>query len=347
MPSTDSFSQLLDYTLPPELIAQEPLAKRDESRLMVLDRQKKSIEHRHFYDLPELLQPEDLIVRNISKVLPARLVGTRATTGGRWEGLFLAEEKPNLWRMLTRTKGKPLPDETIMIVPQEFELVLREKGDGYWLVEPIPRGSPFVLLEKYGQIPLPPYIRKGQANEADRHRYQTVYAQTQGSVAAPTAGLHFTPELIQKLEQSRITFADVTLHVGQGTFESMRSADPHEHQMHSEFGQLPAETVQAILKTKAKAKRVVAVGTTSTRTLESAARIQPLQPWEGETDLFIYPPYSFQVVNALITNFHLPQTTLLLLVAAFADPQFIREAYQEAIRQRYRFFSYGDAMLIL
>ncbi len=347
MASTSSFSDLLDYTLPPELIAQEPLAKRDDSRLLVIRRDSRAFEHRHFYELPTLLNPGDLLVRNDSKVLPARLLGTRTQTGGRWEGLFLSQETPTLWRMLTKSKGKPQSGETITIVPNELELILREKREGYWLVEPSTGESAFTLLEKYGHMPLPPYIRKGQAREEDRERYQTVYAKNHGSVAAPTAGLHFTPQLLQELETGGISSANVTLHVGLGTFEPMRSSDPREHHMHAEFGQVPSETAHVINACKGRGNRVVAVGTTSTRTLESAGKVLPLQRWEGETNLFIYPPYEFQVIDALITNFHLPQTTLLLLVAAFTDAELIRDAYQEAIRERYRFFSYGDAMLIL
>jgi S-adenosylmethionine:tRNA ribosyltransferase-isomerase len=336
----------LDYELPPHLIAQEPAAVRDAARLLVVDRQAGQLSHRHFRDLPDLLSPRDLLVVNDTRVLPARLVGKREKTGGLWEGLFLRERPGGLWEILAQTRGQPEAGETIAIDPGPLRLILRNRIEGHWLVEPAPFASSAELLAVSGRVPLPPYIRNGQAGEADRDRYQTVFARADGSVAAPTAGLHFTPRLFAQLRERGISWTAVTLHVGLGTFEKIKSADPRLHRMHAEWGEVSRETVSAIEACKARGGRVIAVGTTATRALESAACNGALAMWSGETDIFIQPPHEFKVLDGLITNFHLPRTSLLLLIAAFAGSELIEQAYREAIRHEYRFYSYGDAMLI-
>ena len=337
-----------DYDLPPHLIAQEPLQRRDQSRLLCLGRLTGAVEHRHFHELPDLLRPGDLLVLNDTRVVPARLVGKRERTGGRWEGLFLRATPEGLWEMLARTRGYPREGEALAVGPGPLRLVLRGRtADRHWLVEPVPPGSFAELLARHGRMPLPPYIRKGQARDDDRERYQTVFAERPGAVAAPTAGLHFTPELFERLRERGVETARVTLHVGLGTFEPVRAADPAAHRMHAEWCEVPPATVAAVRACRDRGGRVLAVGTTVVRTLESAARGGELVPRAGETDLFIRPPYAFRTIDGLITNFHLPRTTLLLLVGAFAGVENLRRAYAEAIAREYRFYSYGDAMLIL
>ena len=341
-------AELFDYDLPPHLIAQEPLAERDRSRLLVVRRATGELAHHVFRDLPEPLRPGDLLVLNDTRVLHARLVGRRERTGGRWEGLFLRETPEGLWELLAQTRGYVTEGEAVAVEPGPLRLVLRGRTpDRHWLVEPQPGGPAAELLARHGNVPLPPYIRKGRAGDADRERYQTVYASAPGSVAAPTAGLHFTPALFERLRAAGVGEARVTLHVGLGTFEPIRTDDPAAHVMHREWCSVPAETVETIRACKDRGGRVVAVGTTACRSLESAARGGELVPWAGETDLFIYPPYRFRVVDALITNFHLPRTTLLLLVGAFAGMDLLKRAYETAVREGYRFYSYGDAMLVL
>jgi S-adenosylmethionine:tRNA ribosyltransferase-isomerase len=338
---------LFDYELPPHLIAQQPATPRDAARLMVLRRSTGEMRHRVFRDLPDLLEPGDLLVLNDTRVLPARLIGRREKTGGQWEGLFLRETETGLWEMLAQTKGKPIEGEAFLVEPGPLRLILRGKTEGHWLMEPAPSGPAADLLARHGQMPLPPYIRKGRAVETDRERYQTVYARADGSIAAPTAGLHFTPDLFDRLRERGISWTSVTLHVGLGTFEPIRCTDPARHVMHHEWAEVPAETVQAIQKCKARGGRIIGSGTTATRALESAAREGELRPWRGETNLFIHPPYTFKVVDGLVTNFHLPRTTLLLLVGALAGMEFLRCAYETAVAMEYRFYSYGDAMLII
>lgn len=334
-----------DYDLPDHLIAQVPTANRADSRLLIVNRQSGTLEHRHFRDLPNYVNPGDLLVRNNTKVLPARLVGTRENTGGRWEGLFLNERPNGVWELLAQTRGYPEVGEILTANSGRlrFELVGRTE-DRHWLIKPLAVGSAVELLAVHGVIPLPPYIRKGHADAADTERYQTVYATATGSVAAPTAGLHFTPELLRTLLLREVGIADVTLHVGLGTFASVKVDNPTQHAIHAEWCEVPSSTVEAIRICKG---RVIAVGTTTTRTVESAARIQPLAEYRGPTDLFIHPPYEFRVVGGLITNFHLPRTTLLLLVQAFCGSELLKAAYAEAVRREYRFFSYGDAMLVV
>src|SRR5262245_16552753 len=344
-----------DYTLPEHLIAQHPAAERDAARLLVVRRDTGSIEHRTFRALPDLLAPGDLVVLNDTRVLPARLVGHREHTGGKWEGLFLRQTESGLWEMLAQTRGYPEVG-TAFVTDTGLKLLLRGRTDDrHWLMEAEAEGTPPELLARYGHVPLPPYIRKGREEAADRERYQTVYANAAGSVAAPTAGLHFTPAVFERLRAKGIGTARVTLHVGLGTFASVKGEDPTKHVIHREWCEVTQEIADAIRATKATGGRVVAVGTTTTRTLESAARVLPSPRWGegeirsfcGETGLFIHAPFEFRVADALVTNFHLPRTTLLLLVGAFAGSELLQRTYAEAISHEYRFFSYGDAMLVL
>ena len=335
-----------DYHLPEHLIAQHPAARRDESRLLVVRRASGTLEHRTFRDLPELLSTGDLLVLNDTKVLPARVIGQRESTGGKWEGLFLGEVDA-LWEMLAQTRSYPEVGAAF-VTDTGLRLTLRGRTpERHWLMEPEPRGTPAELLARFGHIPLPPYIRKGLAVDADEERYQTVYAEKAGSVAAPTAGLHFTPELFGRLTARGIGTARVTLHVGLGTFAPVKADDPTKHSIHREWCEVAQPAVDTIRAAKARGGRVVAVGTTTTRTLESAARAGVLKPFSGETDLFILAPFEFRVIDGIVTNFHLPKTTLLLLVGAFAGSELLRAAYTEAIERSYRFYSYGDVMLVL
>ena len=333
-----------DYDLPEHLIAQTPAASRADSRLLVVHRQTGRLEHRHFRDLPEYCNPGDLLVRNNTKVLPARLIGTREKTGGRWEGLFLTE-RDGVWELLAQTRGFVGVGEILSSNDGRLRLELVGRTDDrHWLLRPLIPGTPGDLLAIHGIIPLPPYIRKGLAEDADRERYQTVYATVAGSVAAPTAGLHFTPELLQTLSRKEVGIADVTLHVGLGTFAPVKAADPTQHAIHAEWCEVPEKTAEVIRRCDG---RVIAIGTTTVRTLESAARNRPLAEFRGPTDLFIHPPFEFNVIGGLITNFHLPRTTLLLLVQAFSGVDLLKAVYAEAVRREYRFFSYGDAMLVV
>jgi S-adenosylmethionine:tRNA ribosyltransferase-isomerase len=340
-----------DYELPPERIAQRPVEPRDSSRLLVLKRSDRSIEHRTFRDLPEFLSPPDILVVNDTRVVPARLYGTRLQTGGRWEGLFLTET-PQGWELMTQTRGKPLPGEIIAVDGADWTLELvKRTTNNTWIARPSATGRAWSLLEAAGHIPLPPYIRKGQDEPADRERYQTIYADRPGAVAAPTAGLHFTKELLTTLRQKGIDQQRVTLHVGAGTFLPVTADETSQHVMHEEWCELSPDVARSLASARAQGGRVVAVGTTVVRTLESAAACSsedyPRDGFSGSTNLFIVPGYQYRAVDALITNFHLPKSTLLMLVAAFADTEFVLDAYREAVRQEYRFYSYGDAMLIL
>ena len=338
----------LDYILPPDLIAQEPCEPRDHARLLVAHRANGSLRHHRFDDLPDLLTPGDLLVLNDTRVVPARLLGKRARTSGKWEGLFLRQLADATWEMMCQTRGTLQAGETIEIEPGPLSLrLLRKLPDGRWQVEPRLPGSAVELLDRFGQIPLPPYIRKGTAREDDRERYQTIYARQAGAVAAPTAGLHFTARVFERLRERGILWTTVTLHVGLATFQPIQVDDFTKHPMHTEWGRLTDAAASAINDCKARGGRVIAVGTTSVRVLESVARRASMQAWSGETDLYIHAPYDFKVVDALVTNFHLPRTTLLLLVAAFAGNELLRRAYETAIAERYRFYSYGDAMLIV
>jgi S-adenosylmethionine:tRNA ribosyltransferase-isomerase len=345
------FAAEFDFELPDDLIAQHPIEPRDHARLMVIDRERRRWEHRIFAELPELLEPRDVLVRNDTKVVPARLAGRRATTGGRWEGLFLRERPDGAWEMLATTRGRPAPGEHV-IVGKGLHLVLEERGPGgSWLVRPERQAehdrSAWALLEQHGETPLPPYIRRGREATGDRIAYQTIYAERPGSVAAPTAGLHFTDEVFTRLAARGITWVNLTLHVGLGTFRPIERERLEDHVMHAERAELCAEAASALESRRRAGGRVVAVGTTSARTLEAAAAGESLQAFQGEIQLFIRPGHVFRGLDALITNFHLPRSTLIVLVSAFAGFDLTRAAYADAIRERYRFFSYGDAMLIL
>jgi S-adenosylmethionine:tRNA ribosyltransferase-isomerase len=341
---TDDF----DYDLPEHLIAQEPCPERDRSRLMVVRRAEGVIEHRAFADLPDLLAPGDLLILNDTRVIPARLIGRRARTGGKWEGLFLRETPDGLWELMCQTRGRLTEGESIIVEPGRLELTLvSQTPERRWLARPGEPGPAFDLLRRHGRVPLPPYVRKGRAAEADEERYQTVYARQPGAVAAPTAGLHFTPRVFERLDERGVGRAFVTLHVGEGTFAPIKTDDVTAHQMHREWGELPAATAEAVAACRARGCRVVAVGTTSVRVLETVAATGSVRPWCGETELFIYPPYQFRAVDALVTNYHLPRTSLLCLVSAFAGVELIRRAYSTAVAEGYRFYSYGDAMLIV
>ena len=343
-----------DYDLPRELIAQQPLRNRSDARLMVVHRSSGLIEHYHVRDLPDVLARGDVLVMNDSKVVPARLVGYRSNTLGKWQGLFLRED-PNsgCWEVLSKTRGRLHPGDWISITDRyardslRLEVVARTE-QGNLIIKPELEGSAETLLEKFGRIPIPPYIRDGQMTDADVKDYQTVYAKAPGSVAAPTAGLHFTKDLFTSLQQAGITGQAVTLHVGLGTFRPIASDSLDEHTMHAEWGQISAATAEVLNVAKNEGRRRIAVGTTSVRVLESAADPEGrLLAWTGMTDLFIKPGYQFRAVDALMTNFHLPKSTLLVLISTLANNELIRRAYAEAVQQRYRFYSYGDAMLIL
>lgn len=343
-----------DYKLPPDLIAQYPLRQRADARLMVVRRATQSWEHLHVRDLPSLLAAGDCLVVNRSRVIPARLVGVRADTGGRWEGLYLGSDQEGHWRVVFRTRGKLQPGHRIVLRDADGRdrlvlVMILPLGDGQWAARAeSDESDPLRILEQVGHVPLPHYIREGQMVDHDRDTYQTVYADQPGSVAAPTAGLHFTKNLLKECNSAGIELATVTLHVGIGTFRPVKTDTLEAHEMHAEWGEVGQRCVERVQATKSAGHRVVAVGTTTMRVLESASNGPAgLAPWTGETRLFIRPPYTFRGANAMLTNFHLPRSTLLVLVRTFGGDDLIRDAYQEAIRQKYRFYSYGDAMLIV
>ena len=342
-----------EYELPRDLVAQHPIAQRTDARLMVVDRQRNSIEHRHIRDLPELLPAGDSLVVNDTRVLAARLVGRREQTGGRWFGLFLEADEQGVWRLLCKTRGRLAPGETVMLQDPDGrdaeKLVLLAKfEDGVWAARPESSDPALSVLAQVGRVPLPHYIRGGAMVDADREDYQTVFAEKPGAVAAPTAGLHFTSELLAALQKKGIGVEHLTLHVGTGTFRPITADTIEQHQMHREWGSLSGESAGRLNACRNAGGRIVAVGTTSVRVLETAATDDgQLAGWQGETELFIRPPYSFRAVDALLTNFHLPRTSLLVLVQTFGGDELIRRAYNEAVSEQYRFFSYGDAMLIV
>jgi len=335
-----------DFVLPPELIATEPLADRDASRLMTLDRLSGAVGEAVISDLPQLLQAGDLLVLNDTRVLPARLFGKKESGGG--VELFLVRRvagDDEQWDALIRA-SKPCRSGTRILLSEGVVATVVVAGEGETRLVSFSGYTDFnSWLERTGQVPLPPYIRRAPL-ESDRERYQTVFASERGAVAAPTAGLHFTTGLLDKIRGHGVRTATVTLHVGLGTFMPMRVEDPRQHRMHSEWYRVPEETVAAIADCRGRGGRVVAVGTTVTRALEHAAAGERLQPGSGETDIFIFPGYTFRVVDALITNFHLPKSTLLMLVSAFAGRENVLHAYEEAVARRFRFYSYGDAMFI-
>lgn len=330
-----------DYELPKELIAKYPVEPRDSCRLMVLNRKTKTIEHRIFRDLGDYLEEGDMLVLNDTKVIPARLKGKKET-GANIEIFLLRPFSENEWEVLVKNI-KRLKEGQEVIIAQDFRVRLLEKYEEGKAKVKLVGENIKQLIEKYGHVPLPPYIER-EDEEKDKDYYQAVFAKKEGAVASPTAGLHFTEELLEKLEKKGVKKAFCTLHVGLGTFRPIQTEDITKHKMHEEFYQIPDETLKLIEETKQKGKKVVAVGTTVVRTLETYARTGKK---EGFSDIFIYPPYEFKIIDTLITNFHLPKSTLILLVSAFADRDFILKAYKIAVEKKYRFFSYGDAMLIL
>ena len=333
-----------DFYLPEELIAQTPLERRDASRLLTLDRDTGAVGHHHFYDLPRYLRPGDCLVLNDSRVLPARLIGHRPT-GGACEVLLLVDRGENLWECLVRpgrklkTGAQVIFGDGILTATVEGEI-----EDGKRLVRFHYRGIFLEILEQLGKMPLPPYIKE---ELQDNERYQTVYSKVVGSAAAPTAGLHFTPRLLERIREMGVKVCYVTLHVGLGTFRPVKAEDILDHEMHSEFCMISADTAETINETKRNGGRVICVGTTSCRTVESfAAEDGTMTERSGWTNIFIYPGYRFKVLDGLVTNFHLPQSTLIMLVSALAGREHVLAAYEEAVKEKYRFFSFGDAMFI-
>lgn len=330
------------YELPPELIAQRPLEQRSASRLLCFDRDSGHLSDRKFNDLPALLNPGDLLVFNNTEVIPARLHGFKSS-GGRIE--ILIERLLSQHECLAQVRASKSPKPGGKLVLEDgSELLVIGRQDGFFHLKSV-NANLMSLLQGLGHMPLPPYITR-EDNEADRQRYQTVFAETPGAVAAPTAGLHFDQGLLDQLREAGIHSTTVTLHVGAGTFQPVRVDDIEEHLMHAEWLEVSQETCDAIAATKARGGRVIAVGTTAVRSLETAAQGGSLQPFSGDSRIFIYPPYEFRVVDAMITNFHLPESTLLMLVSAFTGHEQALATYRHAVEQRYRFFSYGDAMLL-
>lgn len=345
-----------DYDLPEELIAQMPADKRENSKMMVLNRKDRTISHKHFYDIVDLIEPNTLLVMNNTKVLPARLIGHK-DTGAKIE-VFLLKSVENskngcLWDVLIKPSKRVKPDTVIKISDElSVKALKRLEENGEWLVELIYEGENVLdVLHRNGQIPLPPYIERKIPNEdlkkLDFERYQTVYAKDEGSVAAPTAGLHFTKEILEKLQDKGVELAYVTLNVGLGTFRPVQCENVLEHKMHSETFEISEKASEQINRAKREGRKIVAVGTTTVRTLETAyQKFGCIKSCHDHSELFIYPPFEFKVIDNLITNFHLPKSTLLMLVSALAGKDFIFEAYKEAIENNYRFFSYGDCMYI-
>jgi S-adenosylmethionine:tRNA ribosyltransferase-isomerase len=342
-----------DYSLPPQLIAQTPIERRDQARLMVLNRGDNSLSHRRFFEIVDYLRAGDVLVFNDSRVIPARLSGRKADTGGRLEILLLRRLKPKVWETLVRPVKRvkvgsrlELTGDSVTADRQELKVlaeVVELRGEGIGVIS----FSDETLLPKLGRLALPPYIRVPLKTP---ERYQTVYASVAGSIAAPTAGLHFTPELIDNIRSRGIHCLFVTLHVGLDTFRPVREDDPRQHPIHKEYGVVSQEVASQLSQARGEGRRVISVGTTTLRLVEAAAQAgSPTQvlPFEGWVSLFILPGYQFQIVDALITNFHLPKSTLLMLVSAFASRDFVMQAYRQAVAQKYRFYSFGDAMLIL
>lgn len=360
---THSEAWFVDYDLPPNLIAQHAVEPRDSARLMILGPGQGELHHRVVSDLPDWLQPGDLLVFNDTRVIPARLLGQREGTGGAFEMLFVRAVEGGLWEVMAKTGGRPGPGTRFLakapLLTQGsssdtdiLSLILEGRTERRrWLVRPEASGDFATLLNRFGHLPLPPYIRDGREEPGDRDRYQTIWAAAPGSVAAPTAGLHFTTDLLARLADKGLESARVTLHVGPGTFQTIQG-DPAMHQVESEWGEVSADAAEKIAACKARKGRVVAIGTTTTRVLESAAQSWAKSPtllptpWKGEADLTIRPGHTFRAVDLLFTNFHLPRSGLLLLAGAKAGCDRLKNAYNEAISQGYRFYSYGDAMLI-
>jgi S-adenosylmethionine:tRNA ribosyltransferase-isomerase len=346
-------TELFDYHLPPELIAQTPPKTRAESRLLVFDRASGRLEDKNFTDIISYITSGDCLVLNNTKVLPARFFAIRKT-GANIEGLFLSEPAPNTWLVMLKNAQKVKPGETISLFSKDGGAFLEAKAiertePGHWLLKIISGNKTVNILDRIGFAPLPPYIKRTrdtQLDEIDIDRYQTVFAKETGAVAAPTAGLHFTEKLLAQIKAAGTDIAYITLHVGEGTFKPVTADNLDDHKMHTERFTISAEAAETINNTARNGGRVIAVGTTSVRTLEAVAQNRTVAPTEGSTELFIRPGYQFKIVDAMITNFHLPKSTLLALVAAFAGLDNILTAYKHAIENNYRFYSYGDAMLI-
>lgn len=338
---TDDF----DFELPEELIAQTPIEHRDESRMLVLDKKTGNIEHKHFSDIIDYLEKGDTLVLNDTKVMPARLYGVKEDTDAHVEVLMLKDLGDNNWECLTKP-AKRIKEGTVISFGEGLlkAKCTEIKEEGIRVFKLIYNGILYEILDKLGEMPLPPYIHE---KLEDKDRYQTVYAKVVGSAAAPTAGLHFTKELLKKIEEKGINIEYITLHVGLGTFRPVNVEDVTKHKMHSEFYQMSKETAEVLNKAKQEGRRIISVGTTSTRTLETIMNLYgEFRECSGWTDIFIYPGYEFKAINALITNFHLPKSTLVMLVSALASKEYIMKAYNEAIKERYRFFSFGDSMFI-
>ena len=333
------------YDLPQELIAQDPLSDRQSSRLMCLDKKTGKTEHKHFYDILDMLNPGDCLILNDTRVIPARLYGVKEGTGANIEILLLNRQENDIWEVILKPGRRAKKGTRVIFGDGELTMeILDVVNDGNRLVKFYYEGIFEEVLDRLGEMPLPHYITK---KLEDKERYQTVYAKNSGSAAAPTAGLHFTRELMEKIEKKGIKIGYVTLHVGLGTFRPVKADDILDHKMHSEFYILPEETAQLVNETKKNGGRVISVGTTATRTLETAGLSGlPLSAKTGWTDIFIYPGKNFNVIDALITNFHLPESTLIMLVSALAGRENVLNAYNEAVREKYRFFSFGDAMFI-
>jgi S-adenosylmethionine:tRNA ribosyltransferase-isomerase len=336
-----------DYDLPEALIAQQPCPQRDASRLMVVDRRTRKIHHTQFSQIGGFLPARSLLVINDTKVIPARLIGRKLPTGGKIELLLTRQKGANTWEALVKP-GRRVKFGTRLVFEEGLLTgkILAKSSLGLYTVQLKYDGNFEEILAQVGRVPLPPYIKR-EPNRTDREEYQCVYAKEAGAIAAPTAGLHFTLELMDKLKHGGIHYVPLTLHVGLGTFQPVKVEDVETHKMHAEYFELARTSVNRINGAKKEGRKIVAVGTTSVRALETVASEGSAEPYQGYTDIFIYPGYQFKIVDALVTNFHLPKSTLLMLVSAFAGHEFILEAYQEAIAQKYRFYSYGDAMLIL
>ena len=333
-----------DYELPEERIAQTPVEPRNHSRFMVLDPLEKTISHRHFYDLKEYVEPGDTLIFNDTRVMPARLLGWREGSGGKIEVFLLRRIEKDLWETLVKPGKKARKGQVVRFSDELTCTVMDSTDFGGRIVQFHYEGIFEEILDRLGETPLPPYIHE---KLEDKERYQTVYSREQGSAAAPTAGLHFTIEQMQELKDMGVNLGFVTLHVGLGTFRPVNVDVIEEHVMHKEYYSIPQETADLIMATKKAGKRVIAVGTTSIRTLESAADgVGEISGKSGWTDIFIYPGYEFKIVDAIITNFHLPKSTLIMLVSAFAGREFVLEAYKTAVAEKYRFFSFGDAMML-
>lgn len=335
-----------DFELPEELIAQTPLQKRDTSRFMVLNREKKTIEDKHFYDILDYLKPGDILVRNNTKVIPARLFGIKEETNGHCEVLLLKDHGHDIWECLVGNAKIVKLGTVITFGDGSLKAKCVEiRDEGIRLFEMIYQGIFFEVLDRLGIMPLPPYIKE---KLEDRNRYQTVYAKVEGSAAAPTAGLHFTDEIISKIKDMGVEILDVTLHVGLGTFRPIKVDNINDHHMHSEFYMISDEVAEKLNEAKKQDRRIISVGTTSTRTLEANYKKYGMFKATNEnTDIFIYPGYKFEAIDVLITNFHLPKSTLLMLISAFATKEFVFEAYHHAVEEKYRFFSFGDSMMII